>query len=66
MRREILENVGFSKPGYEGLYNIFIMEELQNIYAVGAGAVTKLVGGKNKKITRIFEPKYTYEYLRNH
>lgn len=61
-----LENVGFSKPGYEGLYNIFIMEELQNIYAVGAGAVTKLVGGKNKKITRIFEPKYTYEYLRNH
>ncbi len=61
-----LENVGFSKPGYEGLYNIFIMEELQNIYAVGAGAVSKFIGEKNEKITRIFEPKYSYEYLRRH
>lgn len=61
-----LENVGFSKPGYEGLYNIFIMEELQNIRAVGAGAVTKLVGGENERIKRIFEPKYTYEYLKEH
>ncbi len=59
-----LENVGFSKSGLEGLYNIFIMEELHNIYAVGAGAVTKLVGGKNDKIKRIFEPKYSYEYLK--
>lgn len=58
-----LENVGYAKDGKEGLYNIFIMEELQDIYAVGAGAVTKLVGGENSKITRIFEPKYTYEYL---
>ena len=61
-----LENVGFSKPGHEGLYNIFIMEELQNIRAVGAGAVTKLVGGEKEKIKRIFEPKYTYEYLKEH
>lgn len=61
-----LENVGFSKEGYDGLYNIFIMEELHNIYAVGAGAVTKLVGGKNDKIKRIFEPKYSYEYLKQH
>ena len=61
-----LENVGFSKPGYEGLYNIFIMEELQNIRAVGAGAVTKLIGGDKEKIKRIFEPKYTYEYLKEH
>ncbi len=59
-----LENVGFSQPGYEGLYNIFIMEELQNIYAVGAGAVTKIVGGEGEKIRRIFAPKYTYEYLK--
>ena len=58
-----LENVGYAKTGKEGLYNIFIMEELQDIYAVGAGAVTKIVGGENSKITRIFEPKYTYEYL---
>lgn len=61
-----LENVGFSKPGHEGLYNIFIMEELQNIRAVGAGAVTKLIGGEKEKIKRIFEPKYSYEYLKEH
>ena len=58
-----LENVGYTLPGHEGLYNILIMEELQTIYAVGAGAVTKLVGGPGEKIKRIFEPKYSYEYL---
>lgn len=58
-----LENVGFCREGYEGLYNIFIMEEIQSIYAVGAGAVTKIVGREGEKIRRIFEPKYTYEYI---
>jgi oxygen-independent coproporphyrinogen-3 oxidase len=59
-----LENVGFCQKGYEGLYNIFIMEELQSIHACGAGAVTKIVGDKGEKIRRIFAPKYTYEYLK--
>ena len=62
-----LENVGFSLEGHEGLYNIFMMEETQTIFAVGAGAVTKLVKNKNGKddvkIERIFNPKYPYEYL---
>lgn len=58
-----LENVGFCRDGYEGLYNIFIMEELQDIYAVGAGAVSKFISKNGGKIERIFEPKYTYEYI---
>lgn len=58
-----LENVGFCLDGYEGLYNIFIMEEIQSIRALGAGAVSKIVGEKGEKIRRIFEPKYTYEYI---
>jgi len=63
-----LENVGFSIEGHEGLYNIFMMEETQTIFAVGAGAVTKLVSSKrigdnDVKIERIFNPKYPYEYL---
>jgi len=37
------ENTGYAKPGKECLYNILIMEELCSIYAVGAGASTKLV-----------------------
>ncbi len=56
-----LENVGFSLPGAEGLYNIFIMEEVHSIFACGAGAVTKMVDGK--RIKRAFLPKYPYEYL---
>lgn len=64
-----LENVGFSIEGHEGLYNIYMMEETQSIFAVGAGAVTKLVkfdkeALKPTKIKRLFRPKYPYEYLR--
>jgi oxygen-independent coproporphyrinogen-3 oxidase len=62
------ENVGFSLPGYEGLYNIYMMEEVHSIFAVGAGAVTKLVDyrpadGSGRYINRLFNPKYPYEYL---
>ena len=59
-----LENVGFSLPGAEGLYNIYIMEELTHIFAVGAGSVTKLVDRDIPKIERVFMPKYPYEYLK--
>jgi oxygen-independent coproporphyrinogen-3 oxidase len=64
-----LENVGFSLDGHEGLYNIYMMEEIQSIFAVGAGAVTKLVKCRSPfshetEIKRIFRPKYPYEYLR--
>lgn len=61
-----LENVGFSIEGHEGLYNVFMMEEVQTIFAVGAGSVTKLVkkSGDGVLIKRLFKPKYPYEYLR--
>lgn len=38
-----LENIGYARPGKEGIYNILIMEEKQSIVALGAGAVTKRV-----------------------
>ncbi len=61
-----LENVGYTKKGFEGLYNVLMMEEIHTIFSVGAGAATKLVkdapDGK-REIERIFEPKYPYEYL---
>ena len=59
-----LENVGFSLPGAEGLYNVLIMEEVHHIFAVGAGSVTKLVSRENAKIERTFMPKYPFEYLK--
>lgn len=55
------ENIGWSKPGFESLYNIFIMEEIQTILALGAGGSTKLVDGDH--IERIFNYKYPYEYI---
>lgn len=58
-----LENVGYAKPGFESLYNIYIMEEVQSILAVGAGASTKLCD-KNGRILRSFNHKFPYEYLR--
>ena len=63
-----LENVGFSVEGHEGLYNVYMMEETQSIFAVGAGAVTKLVDfdkthKEPRRIERLFNPKYPYEYL---
>ncbi len=64
------ENVGFAKEGTEGLYNIYMMEEVHTIFSAGAGAVTKLVeydaeNPKNTRIKRLFNPKYPYEYLAN-
>ena len=47
-----------------GLYNVFMMEELHSVFAVGAGAVTKLVSPDRKRIERIFSPKYPYEYIK--
>lgn len=62
------ENVGFAKEGMEGLYNIYMMEEVHSILGVGAGAVTKLVeyypaNVSSTKITRHFNHKYPYEHL---
>lgn len=57
-----LENVGWCKPGYECLYNIFMMEECHTVLAVGAGAVIKLKQYGVNNIERIFNFKYPYEY----
>ena len=58
-----LENTGFCKPGKEGIYNIFIMDETHSIISAGAGGVTKMKAPYGKKIERIFNFKYPYEYI---
>ncbi len=57
-----MENTGWSKPGFEGIYNVFIMDETHTILACGAGAVTKLKDPRSEQIERIFNFKYPYEY----
>ena len=56
-----LENVSFAKPGAECLYNVYIMEEVHSIFAMGGGASTKLVRGD--RIERIFNPKEAGDYV---
>lgn len=58
-----LENVGWSKKGNEGLYNIYIMDETHTILGVGAGAVTKLCKPGSTHIERVFNYKFPYEYI---
>ena len=60
-----LENVGWCRPGTEGLYNICIMEELHTILALGGGGSTKLVDAAAGRVRRIMNPKYPYEYIQN-
>lgn len=58
-----LENTGWCKPGFECLYNVFMMEECHTVLSVGAGAVTKLKAPDKNHIERIFNFKYPYEYI---
>lgn len=61
------ENVGYSKPGMECIYNVLIMEEKQTIIAVGAGASSKIVfnseDGNSDRIERIENVKDVRNYI---
>lgn len=57
------ENVGYAKPGTEGIYNIEIMEEAQSIIALGAGAITKIVYQNGACIDRIPNVKSLKDYI---
>ena len=57
------ENVGWCRHGFENLYNIYMMEEMHSILSLGAGGMTKIVSGG--KISRISNPKYPQEYIRD-
>ena len=56
------ENIGWALPGYEGFYNICMMEEHCTVLALGGGGVTKLVS-QGGNIERIFNAKYPREYI---
>lgn len=58
-----LDNVGYSRPGFEGIYNVVMMGEYHTVFGVGAGSVTKIVRDSGNKVDRLFSPKYPYEFL---
>jgi oxygen-independent coproporphyrinogen-3 oxidase len=65
------ENVGFAKVDKVGIYNILIIEELQTIIGVGAGAITKLVLDEDKEnkstaiIKRFANTKSIEKYIKD-
>lgn len=57
-----LENVGWSKPGKDCLYNVYMMDETHSVFACGAGAVTKFREPNGGHIERVYNYKYPFEY----
>ncbi len=57
------ENVGYAKQGKACIYNIEIMEEKQTIWALGAGAVSKVVFLNDNRIERIENVKNVEHYM---
>ncbi|WP_110928998.1 coproporphyrinogen III oxidase [Bacillus massiliglaciei] len=60
-----LENVGYSIPGQESIYNIMIMEEQQTILGLGCGAASKFVHPVTGKIEHFANPKDPKSYNDN-
>ncbi|OPJ63589.1 coproporphyrinogen III oxidase [Clostridium oryzae] len=58
-----MENVGFCKPGFEGIYNIEMMEERQTVIALGAGAVSKIYFSEENRLERYPNLKDVREYV---
>lgn len=57
------ENVGYSVNGCEGIYNILMMGDFQDVWAVGAGAVTKLLSQDRKEGKRVDTVKNVDQYI---
>lgn len=57
------ENIGFARPGKESLYNVLIMEEMQTIAAVGAGASTKYYHASKQIVSRTENVKNIVDYI---
>ncbi len=60
-----LENLGLAKKGHDCLYNIAMMEDLCDVFAVGAGAMTKLkkTTADGYQMIRLPSYKYPSEFL---
>ena len=60
------ENVGYCKEGHESYYNIAMMNEIETVFGVGAGATTKVTDiNENGKIEHFENYKYPTEYIKD-
>ncbi len=58
-----LENTGWAKKGTACPYNVYTMDESQTVVACGAGGVSKIKDPYSDRLERIFNFKYSYDYL---
>lgn len=58
-----LENVGYSKDGYECIYNIQMIAENISIVSLGADAITKIIFEEENRIERYPNVKDVKEYI---
>jgi len=56
------ENVGWSKPGQDCLYNIYMMEELHTVLSLGGGGMNK-VNLPDGTLQRFHNPKFPEQYI---
>ncbi len=56
------ENVGWCKPKFDGLYNIYMMEEIHSIVSLGGGAMTK-INLPDGTLERFHNPKFPKQYI---
>lgn len=59
------ENVGYSVPGKESLYNMLMIDERETVIGLGGGAVTKVVNPADWSLVRHANPKYPGDYIRD-
>ena len=56
------ENVGWSLPGKDCLYNIYMMEEVHSIVSVGGGSISKR-NMPDGTLQRFHNPKFPEQYI---
>ena len=56
------ENTGWCRPGFTGLYNIYMMEELHTILSLGGGGMNK-INLPAGQLERFHNPKSPQDYI---
>jgi len=57
------ENVGYCMPSKECIYNIKMIEEVQNIIALGPGGVSRIMDFETRKINKTYNDRSTEGYI---
>ena len=60
-----MENIGYTLPNYESIYNIQMIEERQPILSIGPGSVSKWIGGSDFRQQKQYMPKDVDTYIQD-